>query len=278
MREARGILAAFTLLSLAAGGAAAGGAVERGGGAGGGKSAGAATIDGTVTDTTLAPLAGATVSLMGSAIRVVTGENGRFRITALSAGSYIVIANRIGYEPVSARVRLTGADTERVSFSLERVTTGLDTVRVKGEQPVLARYQEFETRLRNHEATAAITEDDIKRRNPTQTWQMLTNISAMQVSDRQEHGELVVVASSRRGMITSVIGPRGNSACFLTLMIDGVEIPADDQATGRVNLNRLPPPSEIHGIEVFAGGAVLPAKYSGAGAGKWCGLIAVWTK
>jgi hypothetical protein len=253
----------------------------RGGGAqetGTGRTTRVAAIDGVVTDTALVPLVGATVSLMGTAIRVVTRERGQFRVTALPAGSYIVIASRIGYEPLSARVRLTGSDTERVSFSLERVTNALDTVRVLGDKPVLARYEEFETRLRNREATAAITEDDIRKRNPTQTWQMLTNISAMQVSDRQEHGELVVVASSRRGMVNSVIGPRGNAPCFMTLMIDGVEMPAEDAATGRVNLNRLPPPSEIHGIEIFAGGAVLPAKYSGAGAGKWCGLIAVWTK
>jgi hypothetical protein len=107
---------------------------------------------------------------------------------------------------------------------------------------------------------------------------MLTTLPSLNVTDRQEHGEFVVVATSDRGMITDVNGGHANQPCFLKVMVDGVLLPADDAATGRTNLNALPPPSSIHGIEVFAGAASIPLRYTGAGDGKWCGLIAIWTK
>ena len=40
----------------------------------------------------------------------------------------------------------------------------------------------------------------------------------------------------------------------------------------------LPPPDQIHGIEVFAGPASIPPQYNGAANDKMCGLIAIWTR
>ena len=45
-----------------------------------------AVVDGLVTDTAYRPLIGATAEVAGFRVRVRTGENGRFRITALPAG------------------------------------------------------------------------------------------------------------------------------------------------------------------------------------------------
>ena len=60
-------------------------------------------------------------------------------------------------------------------------------------------------------------------------------------------------------------------------MVDGLfltPLPGEEA----VDLRRLPKPSEIRGIEFFAGPAMIPVQYSGVGRDKWCGLIAVWTK
>lgn len=225
-----------------------------------------AAIDGVVTDTALVPLAGATVSILGSTIRVVTAENGRFRITALPSGQYIVLAHRLGYEPLSARVQLTEADTERVSFSLERITMTLDTVVVAAPRPP-SRFDEFEARLRNHEATASFTRDDILKVNPVDTWQMLRRVSSVKLISFGKTGGMF--AASNRGMVVGKL-------CFMNVMVDGVMMatPMD----GPFDVAKLPPPDEIHGIEVFAGAASLPVQYGGAGNNKWCGLIAIWTR
>ncbi len=48
------------------------------------------TLDGIVTDTSLAPLSSASVWILGTKLEVSTGDNGRFRITGIPAGTYIV--------------------------------------------------------------------------------------------------------------------------------------------------------------------------------------------
>ena len=79
-------------------------------------------------------------------------------------------------------------------------------------------------------------------------------------------------------MVTNVLqgGRQGNQPCFMKVMIDGVLVAPDD-GSGRNNLNYLPPPSSIHGIEVFAGPGTIPPQYSGTGGQTYCGLIAIWT-
>ncbi len=240
---------------------------------------GSAVVEISVFTRSGVPIEGATVELTphgGPSRAVRTLASGHALVPAVEPGIVRVRARGIGFKPGELSVSVAaGRNTVPIILDAARSPT-LDTVRVMGNRVVLARYQEFEARRLNHEATASFTEDDIEKRNPTQTWQMLTNVSAIDVSDRQEHGNFMVVATSRRGMITDV-NPGGGQPCFLKVMVDGVLLPADD-ATGRTNLSALPPPSSIHGIEVFAGAASIPLRYTGAGAGKWCGLIAIWTK
>jgi hypothetical protein len=226
------------------------------------------------------PIEGATVELTphaGASRTVRTLASGHALVTAVDPGLIRVRARSIGFKAGELSVSVAaGRNTVPIILDAARSPT-LDTVRVMGNRVVLARYQEFEARRLNHEATASFTEEDIEKRNPTQAWQMLTTLPSLNVTDRQEHGEFVVVATSNRGMITGLQGGYGNQPCFLKVMIDGVLLPADD-TTGRTNLNALPAPSMIHGIEVFAGPASIPLRYTGAGDGKWCGLIAIWTK
>ena len=242
--------------------------------------AASATVEISVFTRSGEPIPDATVELIphsGPARGVRTLANGHALVPAVEPGVIRVRARRIGFKAGELSVRVAaGRNTVPIILDESR-SPALDTVRVMGNKVVLARYQEFEARRLNHEATASFTEDDIEKRNPTQAWQMLTTVTAIDVSDRQEQGTFMVVASSRRGMVTSVIGDKGNQPCFLKVMIDGVLLPSDD-ITGRTNLANLPPPSSIHGIEVFGGPASIPLQYTGAGAGKWCGLIAIWTK
>jgi hypothetical protein len=250
---------------------------------------GMGTIDGVVTDTMLVPLTGSTVSILGTTVRVVTGENGRFRIAALQPGQYIVIAHRLGYEPLSARVNVTVTDTERVSFALERVVSALDTVKVAGAQ-IPSRFAEFESRLKNKAATAAFTREDILKVNPVDTWQMLSRVPALKLVPAGANGGWWPV--STRAMRVSAAGA---TPCFMSVMVDGVVMAGDppahnpkqavsgdptfnDAPGGTFDLTNLPPPDQIHGIEVFGGPASIPPQYNGAGNAKMCGLIVIWTR
>ncbi len=249
-------------------------------------------IDGIVADSTLAPLAGATISIVGSNIRIVTGDNGRFRISDVELGPHYLVAQRIGFEPVSWHVEVRASDTARVSFSLDRLIRSLDTV-VIAQKSVAPRFAEFEARLLRHEATASFTRDDILKVHPVETWQMLSRVPSVKFIPKGANGGLWAV--SARGM--RLDGTTLQSApCFMSVMIDGVLMAGDPpappstspgglktssapvQTDGVFDMANLPAPDQIHGIEVFAGPSSIPPKYNGAGNNKMCGLIVIWTR
>src|SRR5262245_38793551 len=72
-------------------------------------------VDGIVSDTNLAPLQGAFVTVLSTKIRVGTGPNGRFRITRVPPGEYLIFVKRVGYRPTSAVIEVAAGDTARLS-------------------------------------------------------------------------------------------------------------------------------------------------------------------
>ena len=91
---------------------------------------GMSVIDGIVTDTLLNPLGIADVSVVGTTARVVTGENGRFRMLQVPSGQYLLVVRRIGYAPTSGIIQVPESDTLRLAYTLVRSNNLLDTVRV----------------------------------------------------------------------------------------------------------------------------------------------------
>jgi hypothetical protein len=76
------------------------------------------------------------------------------------------------------------------------------------------------------------------------------------------------------------VSPRDNgsaSKCYFVVMVDG-QLMTPSGNNEAFDLRQLPRPDEIHGIEVFAGPSSIPVQYGGTGSGKWCGMIAVWTR
>jgi len=212
---------------------------------------------------------------------LTTDSAGRALVPALAPGVVRVRARRIGYRPGEIAVALD-AGRNTVPIVLDVVQPPLlAAVRVMGDREVLARHQEFETRRRLGQTTASITADDIEKRNPVATWQMLSDVRAIAINELAG----AVYAASTRG---SRLNKRGvPKPCYYRLMVDGVEQrpTSTDLAP---DLSNLPPPSEVHGIEVFAGPATMPPQYNSVNGGggsplaadatNICGLIAVWTK
>ncbi|MEP6622688.1 MAG: hypothetical protein ABJE47_25425, partial [bacterium] len=98
-------------------------------------------------------------------------------------------------------------------------------------------------------------------------WQMLTGVSSLKVADSDEG---VVAVSTRTA---DMLG----KPCYMAVMVDGIQM--NKLGTHLyVDLRQLPRPEEIHGIEVFSGASNIPLQYGGMGAGKTCGLIAIWTR
>jgi hypothetical protein len=213
-------------------------------------SPGRGVIDGVVTDSALAPLGDATVSLLASNVRVVTGPNGRFQVRDLTPGVFILLVRRIGYEAASIRLQLTAGDTVRPSVALQRASTKLETVAINGQRLTPA-MQEFESRRKIGEGHF-VTQADIDKRNPLALSDMLNGIPSVLVDPG--------------GGIHNL----RQNGCQFNIFVDGVKLPMR-------SLDDVAVPKEVAGIEVYMGAATIPLQYKSP-SGSFCGVILVWTR
>jgi hypothetical protein len=225
-----------------------------------------AVIDGTVTDTLLRPLGSADVSVVGVGARVVTSDNGRFRFLQVPAGQYLLVVRRIGYAPTSGIIDVPSTDTLRLAYTLARATNLLDTVRIK-ETRISMRMKEFDER-RLQGVGQFITQDQIERRGSRDASDFLRTLSGIDVSRITTQAFAGTIALSKRE--GGSVGGDGAGACPMQVLLDGIVLPRF------FNLDLLPPPKQIAGIEVYSGAATIPPQFGGPD--RRCGLILVWTR
>jgi hypothetical protein len=207
----------------------------------------------------------------GQPRRWTSGSDGRVLLRDIGPGGLSIRARRIGFQPGSVEVPIQ-AGWNAVPIVLSNLAAPtLDTMRVVAARQVVPRLQDFETRRLRRQATVSITREDILRRNPTETWQMLTGVPSIEVFDM----DTVVIAASTRSR--HLKPDLSFEPCYMLVLVDGIVMNRNPSSKA-LDLRDLPRPEEIHGIEVFAGPASIPAQYGGTGDGKWCGMIAIWTR
>jgi hypothetical protein len=226
----------------------------------------AAVIDGVVTDTLLRPLVSADVTVIGTSARVITGENGRFRLMQVPPGQYLLVVRRIGFAPASGIIEVPANDTLRLTYALMRSSNLLDTLRIR-ERRVGIRMLGFEKRRLLGQGQF-ITQEEIERRGSREVSDYLRNTRSVEVSRITDQQFAGTVALSRReaGSVTG----EGAGACAMQIILDGIVLPRF------FNLDLLPPPKQIAGIEIYSGPATTPPEFSGPD--RRCGVIAVWTR
>ena len=221
-------------------------------------------IDGIVTDTNLVPLRGAFVSILNSSIRVGTGPNGRFRITRIPPGQFLLIVKRGGYRPTSAMIEVGKTDTLRLAYTLSAAPPSMLEGMTVTEKATPLRMLEFEQR-RKLGIGQFMTAEEIERRGSVYATELMRKFTNMTVSPSRSKSMTEYFAlSNREGGSISV------GACPMTILLDQVPMPTP------FNLDLLPPPKDIAGIEVYGGSSTTPMQYSGINRG--CGVILVWTK
>jgi len=84
----------------------------------------------------LRPLAGASVTLVGTALGTTTDEQGRFRLPAVPVGRYQLTVSYVGYEPTVMNELLVESGKEQVvEVRLQPGATQLGEATVKGNRP-----------------------------------------------------------------------------------------------------------------------------------------------
>ena len=224
-----------------------------------------ATMTGIVREGSSAhPLEGVEVLINGTPHRVLTGANGRYLLEGLPAGIYQVIFRSVGHIPVRMDVLLTAGEATRANATLVRSDVVLDPITVTGEavREVGLAGVGFEERRRIGLGRFI---DPVELRES----EHLRVVDILRC-----HGVTIMPVPGRGKDFYRAYHPtRRNAAgqlnCPMVTYLDGALVVIDDLRTD-INI------SSLAAVEVYRGGAQLPAQFSGAQA--QCGVIVMWTR
>lgn len=93
-------------------------------------------IVGTVTDQNGIPVEFANISVKGTSKGAVSSATGSFEILGLSDGQFTVTASSIGYEAVTQTVIINSGQTVQISFRIQEMLQGLQTVEITGRREI----------------------------------------------------------------------------------------------------------------------------------------------
>src|SRR6185437_4470048 len=169
-------------------------------------------IDGLVTDSTLAPLNGAAVTILQTTLRVETGASGRFRIVRIPAGSYLLTVRHLGFAPIASVVTVEPDDTLRPSIPV------LDAAVARADQRA-SRLDGFDERRRHEVGGRYITRAEIDAQSPVQTSDLMRRIMGLHIEDSL--GVLVPVSSRGLKIIHDPTGGLATAQCVMRIAVNG---------------------------------------------------------
>lgn len=215
---------------------------------------GAAALSGLVHGPDGKPLQGAKIDVAGTGLTATSSAEGRFSITGLPAGTFTAEARAIGFEPKRVAVDLNDRAPASVEFRFDERVHELSRVTIMGKPRRTPNdINDFLRRARTGMGHYITASDAILKN-------ALTTTDAL----RMTPGVQVEPSSTGFG---NVILMRGG--CQPVVYIDGVQ-----SYDGSSSLDDIISPSQILGIETYAGLGEAPVQYQTNG----CGVVLVWTK
>ena len=214
-------------------------------------------------------------ALQGVRVRVeaisldgLTGEDGRFAYVSVPPGRHVVEFSSLGYATRSDTITVVAGSTSdaRVAMSLDPVEVEPITVIVERRDVVLERQGFYERRR----VTTGdfIDRETIDAQNPVEMTDVFSRLNGVQIR----------LADGGNPLTRSVVLTRGRAesfggVCYPSVYLNGLIVHRG--GSGPAMLNQLLAPDQVAGIEVYHGGASVPAEYGGTGAS--CGVIVIWT-
>ena len=202
------------------------------------------------------PVAGARVGITGGP-QTLANDRGEWTIVNAPLGTRTLEVRAVGYYPERRLVQVV-AGAPPLRIALPTLKAVLDTIRVTAARVQGARLAGFDQR-RKTSLGRYLTPDDIARRNPIVTSDLLKNFPGLAVH-RSETGNAVVTMRSNF-----------TDRCTPAIYIDGYQV----NMIGPEDIDAYLRPQDIAGIEVYTGTAVPPQFDPGISG---CGSIAIWTK
>ena len=224
------------------------------------------SVVGIAIDERKAPVVGAEIRTGGRI--VLSGPDGRFMVDGIEEGRHQFTARRVGYAPESLSIRFDPRRPDTLEFVLHAIAQKIDGIAVEDEPLVSPRLEGFERRRARKNGGQFVTREDLERRMPQVTSDIIRRLQGVQVVDSMG----VQLAISTRGRRLNLAG-RGPPVveCVIRIGVDGM------LKEPYFAMNTIPV-SDIHGVEVYAGAASLPPEFGGARKDAGCGLIMIWTR
>ncbi len=229
------------------------------------------SIVGRVTDQASgAAIAGAAVTVDGTELNANTGADGRYRITNVPAGTYMVRARYIGYAPLGVSVSVAVDQEATADFALSAHVVPMDEIVVAGTI--------VESRRRELPVPVGVI-DEYKIRTPSRT-----RIDQLFRGDTP--GIIGIEGSpTQSGAYMFVRGRASlNTENLVKVYVDGVESPSsalissiDLQNVKRMELLRGPQASTIYGSNASGGVLLIFTKEGFSGAPRLSGTASVGT-
>lgn len=191
---------------------------------------GSGRITGTVTDvTTGTPLFGANVFLKGVSIGAATDLDGKYTITQIPAGDYLMAIRYIGYQEKELEVTVQANKTIVIDVEIEAEV-------IEGEQVVvtsqaLGQKQAINRQLTSNTITSVVSADKIQELPDGNASSALSRLPGISLQD----GDKVVV--------------RGIQSKMNVILVNGVQLPSTDINDRSTNLGFISS-NMLAGIEV----------------------------
>ncbi|MDQ2889718.1 MAG: TonB-dependent receptor [Gemmatimonadota bacterium] len=234
-------------------------------------------IDGTVVDVSGASIPLVEVVMLDAPFaKTRTLSGGGYRIDSIPPGLHLLRFRRIGLVPTTVSVTVQASDVTGVDVIMAAMAHTLSSVSIQDTQGEIMRLPpDVADRVRNGQGTY-ITAADIERVHPIRTTQMFQYTTGTEVT---KDGAV----NSVRGIV-SILTP--GCKYGMPVFIDGARLADphfDDQGPRKPvpgdtlhgsDLIDFIPPSAVAVIEVYRGGAELPATLPQS----VCGGVFIWTK
>ncbi|MEP7347951.1 MAG: carboxypeptidase regulatory-like domain-containing protein, partial [Gemmatimonadaceae bacterium] len=219
---------------------------------------GDASLTGKVLNANGNPVVGARVDVVGTPGATLTRESGEFSLTGLPSGTQSLVVRQLGYEPVEQAVELSTRAAARVVVVMTKPAQVLTPVVVTAEATAGLDRVGFNQRKKSSGGTF-ITGDDVMKRAPNMLSDVFRSVPGLRVVPV---GNDYQIESSRNVM----------GGC-VTYWVDGS--PFEAMFPG--DIDRLYPPQEISGIEVYPSGSSVPAQFQQAGKSS-CAAVVIWSR
>ncbi|MDX2193277.1 MAG: TonB-dependent receptor [Gemmatimonadales bacterium] len=181
-------------------------------------------IVGSVRDASGRALAGASLEVTGTAYRAVSDRQGEFRLANLPAGTVLVRARYIGYQPVSASVTVAAGATVPLAFVLRESVKELAEITAEGQ--VLGQAQALNVQKTADNLVNVVDAELVGRLPDQNVAEALARVPGVAITRDQGEGRFVLI--------------RGTPANLTGVSINGDRVATPEQNQRQVPLDVIP--------------------------------------